>query len=65
VKKGNAAKPQVRVKWQGLPDTSTTREDWYKLINRFPSVTSRGQGGSSMGEDGAGVIPAQEVEDGK
>jgi hypothetical protein len=41
VKKGNADVPQVKVKWQTLPEASVTWEDWYVLINRFPLVKSR------------------------
>jgi hypothetical protein len=49
VKKGNAATPQVRVKWTGLPESSATWEDWSVLVARFPSATSCGQAGSSAG----------------
>jgi hypothetical protein len=49
VKKGNAALPQVRVRWAGLPETSSTWEDWNVLITRFPSVASWGQDGATGG----------------
>jgi hypothetical protein len=49
VKKGNVATPPVQIKWVGLPESSSTWEDWYVLLARFPSVTSYGQDGSSAG----------------
>jgi hypothetical protein len=49
VKKGNATTPQVSIKWQGLPDSVTTWEDWYVLISRFPKVAAWGQADSQAG----------------
>jgi hypothetical protein len=49
VKKGNATTPQVSIKWQGLPDSVTTWEDWYALISRFPKVAAWGQADSQAG----------------
>lgn len=43
VRKGSKAVPQVRVKWQHLPQDSTTWEDLYVLQQRFPSLVARGQ----------------------
>lgn len=60
VKKGNAAIPQVRVKWAGLPDDSATWEDWYVLLQKFPMVAAWGQAGSPAGE---GVTSAAFTED--
>jgi hypothetical protein len=54
VKKGNAAVPQVLVKWCGLPGDITSWEDWYVLLQKFPSLSSWGQEVSSAG---GGVIP--------
>jgi hypothetical protein len=50
VKKGNAAVPQVKIKWLGLPDTTTSWEDWYVLLKKFPAISSWGQDGSLEGE---------------
>jgi ribosomal protein L21E len=38
VKKGNAAMPQIKVRWTNLPDDCTTWEDYYVLKKRFPDV---------------------------
>jgi hypothetical protein len=46
VKKGNAAMPKVRVKWQGLPEEAFTWDDWYVLLHQFPMVSSCGQADS-------------------
>jgi hypothetical protein len=43
VKKGNAAIPLVRVKWERLPELASTWEDWNVLVERFPVVASWGQ----------------------
>jgi hypothetical protein len=59
VKKGNAAVPQVKVKWQALPEVSVMWEDWYVLINRFPVVKSWGQDCSSVGGPVTPVIEAE------
>jgi len=55
VKKGNAAIPQVKLQWVGLPDSMTTWEDYYVVKHRFPTApawgqaTSQGRGGVSPG----------------
>jgi hypothetical protein len=49
VKKGNAALPQVLIKWKHLPEDSATWEDWTTLKSKFPSVSSWGQATSSGG----------------
>jgi hypothetical protein len=50
VKKGNAATPQVRVKWVGLSAETSTWEDWYVLTTRFSAILS------ALGGDTGGVI---------
>jgi hypothetical protein len=52
VKKGNSAVPQVHVKWQGLPDTATSWEDWYVLKAKFPEAAASGQAESQAGGGG-------------
>ena len=55
VKKGNAAIPQVKLQWVGLPNLMTTWEDYYVVKHRFPTApawgqaTSQGRGGVSPG----------------
>jgi hypothetical protein len=49
VKKGNAALPQVRIKWRNLPDDAATWEDWTTLKDRFPEVRAWGQATNSGG----------------
>jgi hypothetical protein len=49
VKKGNAAVPQVLIKWTGLPTDTATWEDWKVLKVRFPAVLAWGQASSSEG----------------
>jgi hypothetical protein len=55
VKKGNAAVPQVRVKWVRLPDSDSTWEDWNVLVKMFPAVSAWGQ---AVSQAGGGVTPA-------
>ena len=49
VKKGNAAIPQVLVKWSHLPADSATWEDLYVLRQRFPTSAAWGQAVSPVG----------------
>jgi hypothetical protein len=49
VKKGNAALPQVLIKWKNLPDDAATWENWEALKVKFPCVLTWGQV-SSAGE---------------
>jgi len=49
VKKGNAAIPQVLVKWSHLPADSATWEDLYVLRQRFPTSAACGQAVSPAG----------------
>jgi hypothetical protein len=49
VKKGNAAVPQVLIKWLGLPTEQATWEYWEVLKVLFPSVLAWGQASSSPG----------------
>ena len=49
VKKGNAAVPQVLIKWSGIPATSATWEDYYVIKTRFPDAVAWGQASSSGG----------------
>jgi hypothetical protein len=49
MKKGNAALPQVLIKWTNLPEDTATWEDWETLKARFPIVSSWGQATSSAG----------------
>jgi len=46
VKKGNAAIPQVLIKWSGLQDASATWEDYHVLHQRFPEAPAWGQAAS-------------------
>jgi hypothetical protein len=57
VKKDNAAAPQVRVKWQGLPEEASTWEDWYVLLHQFPMVSSYIQ---VVSQAAGSVTPGQE-----
>lgn len=43
IKKGNAAMPQVKIKWSGFPVESATWEDLYVLQKRFPWIIAWGQ----------------------
>jgi hypothetical protein len=43
VKKGNAAIPQVKVTWTGLPSSTTTWEDYNVLRQCFPTAPAWGQ----------------------
>jgi hypothetical protein len=38
VRKGNAATPQVLIRWAHMPDNCTTWEDYYVLKNRYPDA---------------------------
>jgi hypothetical protein len=58
VKRGNTAIPQVRVKWTGLPATSTTWEDYNVLRQRYPQAPAWGQASSSAGGDVRPVAPS-------
>lgn len=59
VKKGNAAIPQVLVKWKGIPATSATCEDMYVCKHRFPDDVAWGQATSP----GGGDVTATAVQD--
>jgi hypothetical protein len=50
VKKGNAALPQVLIKWKHLPEDTATWEDWNTLKVCFPDVLTWGQASSPEGE---------------
>jgi len=49
VKKGNTAIPQVLIKWDKLPEASTTWEDYYVVKERYPTAPAWGQASSSAG----------------
>jgi hypothetical protein len=51
VKKGSAAVVQILVQWSGLPESSSTWEDYHVLKNRFPAAPVWSQPGSSAGGD--------------
>ena len=51
VKKGNAAVPQVLIKWLGVPETSATWEDYYVCKNKFPTAIAWGQASSPAAGD--------------
>ncbi|XP_066396593.1 uncharacterized protein [Miscanthus floridulus] len=55
VKKGNAAVPQVKIQWTGLPASTSTWEDYYVVKTRFPDALAWGQADSRAG---GGVKPA-------
>jgi hypothetical protein len=38
VQKGNAAVPQVLIRWAHMPEGCTTWEDYYVLKNRYPDA---------------------------
>jgi hypothetical protein len=63
VKKGNAAIPQVLVKWSGMPPTMATWEDLYVIRNSFPNALAWGQASSSAGGSvtPAGIAPTAET----
>jgi hypothetical protein len=50
VKKGNAALPQMLIKWKNLPEDAATWEDWDTLKARFPDVLTWGQASIRGGE---------------
>jgi hypothetical protein len=50
VKKGNAALPQMLIKWKNLPEDAATWEDWNTLKSRFPEVLAWGQASVHEGE---------------
>ena len=58
MKKGNAAVPQVLIKWSNIPEASTTWEDFYVIKDRFPTALAWGQAGSSAGGD---VMPQEDT----
>lgn len=49
VRKGNTATPQVLIKWSGLPDPTTTWEEYNIVRQRFPDAPAWGQAPSSAG----------------
>lgn len=51
MKKGNAAIPQVLIKWSGLQDASATWEDYHVLRQCFPEAPAQGQAESLAGGD--------------
>lgn len=62
VRKGNAAAPQVLIKWAHLPDEMATWEDYYVLKNRYPDALlwdAEQEGETSQG--GANVTPSPDV----
>jgi len=52
VKKGNRAIVQVLVKWNRLPLSSATWEDYYVVKSRFPTSLAWGQADSEAGSGG-------------
>jgi hypothetical protein len=50
VKKGNAALPQVLIKWTNLPEDAATWENWETLKVKFPNILTWGQASSAGGE---------------
>jgi transposase InsO family protein len=50
VKKGNAALPEMLIKWKNLPEDAATWEDWNTLKSRFPEVLAWGQASVHEGE---------------
>jgi hypothetical protein len=58
VKKGNAALPQVLIKWTTLTEDMATWEDWTTLSTKFPFILAWGQASASGGEPvTTGVAP--------
>jgi hypothetical protein len=65
VRKGNAAIPQILVRWAHMPDTCTTWEDYYVLKNRYPAAAlweTELQAGASS-EEGEIVMPSTSTDD--
>ena len=60
VKKGNAAIPQVLIKWTRLPAASATWEDYNVVKARFPAAPAWGQASSSAGGDVMPQVPVTE-----
>ena len=60
VRKGNAAAPQILVKWAHLPDEMATWEDYYVLKQKYPTAllwdVDRAPGATSQG--GENVTPS-------
>jgi hypothetical protein len=50
VKKGNAAIPQVLVKWTSIPASAATWEDLHVIKHRFPSALAWGQASNPGGD---------------
>jgi hypothetical protein len=50
VKKGNAAVPQVKLTWTGLPASSATWEDYHVVKKCFPEAPAWGQAATQAGE---------------
>jgi hypothetical protein len=60
VRKGNAATPQILVRWAHMPENCTTWEDYYVLKTRYPDALIW-EAETSMGarsEEGETVIPS-------
>jgi hypothetical protein len=62
VKKGNAALPQVLIKWTGLPEDTTIWENSDTLKHQFPTILTWGQvnasGGGNLVIDGTVDTPS-------
>ena len=58
VKKGNAAIPQVLIKWSKLPEASATWEDYNVVKECFPAALAWGLASSSAGGDVMPQAPA-------
>jgi hypothetical protein len=59
VKKGNAAVPQVKLTWTGLPASSATWEDYHVVKKCFPEAPAWGQAATQAG---GGVVPGTATE---
>ena len=61
VKKGNAAIPQVLIKWKDIPATSATWEDYYACKQCFPDAIAWGQAISIGGDDVTHAVLAEDI----
>lgn len=63
VKKGNAAVPQIKVRWSGLSDDAVTWEDYYVLQQCYPEAEIWKEAASQGGEGVASPSPTNMVTD--
>jgi hypothetical protein len=57
VKQGSKMKPQVKLRWKGLPDSCSTWEHLYAVVAAFPEAPAWGQASSSQ----RGIVTAHHL----